>query len=47
MAIGADLDVPVACLIMLIQSAENCRLEIGECVIDGVALPVLPKLVAF
>ncbi|XBI88984.1 hypothetical protein VPH35_026872 [Triticum aestivum] len=31
MAIGADLDVPVACLIMLIQSAENCRLEIGEC----------------
>ncbi|KAF7088831.1 hypothetical protein CFC21_091900 [Triticum aestivum] len=31
MAIGADLDVAVARLVMLIQSAENCRLEIGEC----------------
>ncbi|VAH42026.1 unnamed protein product [Triticum turgidum subsp. durum] len=32
MAIGADLDVAVARLVMLIQLAENCRLEIGECV---------------
>ncbi|VAI46053.1 unnamed protein product [Triticum turgidum subsp. durum] len=31
MAIGVDLDVAVAHLIMLIQSAENCQLEIGEC----------------
>ncbi|XP_048528021.1 rRNA 2'-O-methyltransferase fibrillarin 1-like [Triticum urartu] len=37
MAIRADLDVAVARLVMLIQSAENCRLDIGECVIDGVA----------
>ncbi|XBH78399.1 hypothetical protein VPH35_104666 [Triticum aestivum] len=31
MAIGVDLDVAVARLVMLIQSAENCQLEIGEC----------------
>lgn len=44
--IGTDLDVAVPRLVILIQAAENCRLEIAECVIDCVAWPVLLKLAA-
>ena len=43
---GADLHVSVARIVILIQAAGNRRLEIAECVVDGVAWPVLPKLAA-